>query len=189
MTGEYQEETLGTYEKAKRKYTRRGGRTRGRGRKRGRPPVMPHRRLDSRAALTKESQLGSYTNVVVRVKQDSLATPRSSTGNGWGHVEPRTAYVDEEESSNASQSQSEENNLVSGYEYDDQAPDYSISYGQNRQNGLLDGESDEDDVDEYEEVDAAHIGRAPMDADFEEEELGDVNGDDDDDYSSEYSDE
>ncbi|XP_020268550.1 homeobox-DDT domain protein RLT2 isoform X2 [Asparagus officinalis] len=205
MRAEYKEDILGSYEKTTRKYTRRGGRTRGGwGRKRGRRSVRPRQRSDTRVTMAKETQMGSFTNVGINIKQNSFEeSPRSSAGNEWG-LEERTAYVEEEDNSSGSGS---ENGLVSGDEYDDQAPNYVVGYGQNKPMGLLDDETDEDedDVDGYEvEDDRSRLRQAMMDVDVDdedEEEIGDdirggdgedvggdVNGDEDDYSSSEYSD-
>lgn len=203
---EIKEDIISNYQKTTWKHTR--GRTRGRGRKRGRHTIMTHQRSESRVPVAKESHIGSsFSNIGFTSKQDSFEdSPGSSGGIEWGLQQTRTPYVEDEDNSVASTSD-DENCVASGDEYDDQASDYVDHYGQNQPAGMLDEETEEEDEDEDED-DVAHVGHREMDAhigqremdadvDDEDEEMGDEDGEDiggdgnaeeEDSYSSEYSD-
>ncbi|KAJ6853925.1 homeobox-DDT domain protein RLT2 isoform X2 [Iris pallida] len=193
---EIKEEIISNYQKTTWKHTR--GRTRGRGRKRGRRTIMTHQRSGSRVPVAKESHIGSsFSNIGFTSKQDSFEdSPGSSGGNEWGLQQTRAPCVEDEDNSVASTSD-DENCVASGDEYDDQASDYVNHYGHNQPAGMLDEETEEEDEDED---DVAHVGQREMDADVDdedEEEMGDEDGvdiggdgnaEEEDSYSSEYSD-
>ncbi|CAL9149375.1 unnamed protein product [Musa hybrid cultivar] len=205
---EFRTDSIGSFEKATRKYTRRG-RTRGRGRRRGRRTIRPRQRSDNRVStIDKRSLLGSFITADSSSNQARIEeSPASSGGEEWGLGEDAgKTYVEEDD--NSAGFESDENGRASGDEYDDQAADSARDdYDEGKSTGLIDDETEEEDggdmVDEEGEEDDVggdgHDLDAYMDDDDDDEmrdnpeDVGDAEGNGDEDegvssFSSEYSD-
>ncbi|RZS26699.1 hypothetical protein BHM03_00060077, partial [Ensete ventricosum] len=143
---EFRTDTIGSFEKATRKYTRRG-RTRGRGRRRGRRTIRPRQRSDNRVAtIDKRSLLGSFITANSSSKQARIEeSPASSGEEEWGLAEEAgKTYVEEDD--NSVGFESDENGRASGDEYDDQAADSARDdYDEGKSTGLIDDETEEED--------------------------------------------
>ncbi|XP_009406256.2 homeobox-DDT domain protein RLT2 [Musa acuminata AAA Group] len=197
-----------SFEKATRKYTRRG-RTRGQGHSRGRRTVRPRQRSENRVAtIDKRSLLGSFVTASSSSKQCRIeASPESSDGEQWGIGETEKTYVEDDDSRPCMESG--ENGQASGEDYDDQAVVSSDrdECDADKPQGLVDDETEDDlgdmEGDEEGEADDDYHDGNDLNTymDDEDVEIGDNaddvgdaegNGDEDDDVawsaSSEYSD-
>ncbi|CAL9187124.1 unnamed protein product [Musa hybrid cultivar] len=197
-----------SFEKATRKYTRRG-RTRGQGHSRGRRTVRPRQRSENRlATIDKRSLLGSFVTASSSSKQCRIeASPESSDGEQWGIGETEKTYIEDDDSRPCLESG--ENGQASGEDYDDQAVVSSDrdECDADKPEGLVDDETEDDlgdmEGDEEGEADDDYHDGNDLNTymDDEDVEIGDNaddvgdaegNGDEDDDVawsaSSEYSD-
>ncbi|KAG0458077.1 hypothetical protein HPP92_023234 [Vanilla planifolia] len=199
-------ESMNCFEKATRKYNRRG-RTRGRGRRRGRRSVRPHQRSDQ-PSFPRPTFFGGFGDGNAFNKEESAEeSTRSSGGEEWG-IEARK-YIEEEEEENTggsrsqSQSQSDDNEQASGDEYDDQVPEFAGRYGESKPMGIMNDDSEEEvdgDVEEDDDSDQGLMEDMEVDFDEADDEIGDDDemGDGDEgnvdedeaasSFSSEYSD-
>ncbi|XP_074582815.1 homeobox-DDT domain protein RLT2-like isoform X2 [Curcuma longa] len=195
----------GVFEKATRKFTRRG-RTRGRGgRKRGCQTVRPRQRSDGRVpTIDKRSIFSNLISATSSSKQPIEDSPQSSGGEEWGIAQVRKPYGEDDDISRGSES--DNNGQVSGDDYDDQAADSPGVYDYSKSIGLTEDGSEEDggdmEMDEDVEDDdldgRSHDLDAYMDDDVDDMqdspddvEDGEGNRDEDDgatSYSSQYSD-
>ncbi|XP_074564481.1 homeobox-DDT domain protein RLT2 [Curcuma longa] len=146
-------ENLSIFDKATRKFTRRG-RTRGRGgRRRGRRTIRPRQKSDGRVStINKRSLLGSLITANSNSKQAMIAdSPQSSGGEEWGIAQVRKPYVEDDDISRGSES--DDNGQASGDDYDDQAADSLVEYDYGKSIGLAeDGSEDVGDMDMDEDV-------------------------------------
>ncbi|XP_042468588.1 homeobox-DDT domain protein RLT2-like isoform X1 [Zingiber officinale] len=198
-------ENLSIFDKATRKFTRRG-RTRGRGgRRRGRRTIRPRQISDGRVStINKRSLLGSLITANSNSKQAMIAdSPQSSGGDEWGIAQVRKPYVEDDDISRGSES--DDNGQASGDDYDDQAADSLVEYDYSKSIGLADdGSEDVGDMDMDEDVEEddmdgrSHDLDAYMDDDDDDlqdnpDDVEDGEGNRDEDegatsYSSQYSD-
>ncbi|WOL11018.1 hypothetical protein Cni_G19779 [Canna indica] len=144
---------LGLFEKATKKYTRRGGRTRGRGgRRRGRRTVRPRQRLENRVPrIDKRSLLGSFITPDSSTKQARIELSPESSGEEWGIGEAGKTYAVDDDNSGGFESEENGQASVSGDDYDDQAADSGRDdYDEGKPIGLVDDETEEEDGGEIE---------------------------------------
>ncbi|KAG8069443.1 hypothetical protein GUJ93_ZPchr0005g14930 [Zizania palustris] len=194
-----------SYEKAPRKYARRGGRNRGRGRGRGLRTVRPRQPSDIGArSILKGNLLGSFSMPRIARHTSTVESPQSSGEEEWGLERRPYVKVDEHNSVSQSDESSEEISEPMN-EYDEQLPDYSRdNSGSSPLQMLEDGSDDNDEAEEEGEDDGEdydaehHVDEDDEDADEmgedddedNEDGGGGENADEDEDgtsYSSEYS--
>ncbi|CAL9169362.1 homeobox-DDT domain protein RLT2-like isoform X1 [Musa acuminata AAA Group] len=194
---ELRTENIDSFEKATRKYTRRGrgrgrgcGRGRGRGRRSSRPRQSSENWVDT---VDKGSLLGSFIIANTSTDQARIEVSPESAGEEWAIGETGTAYVEDDASAG---SESEENGQASGEDYDDQVI-YSArdDHAASKPVGLIDDESEGDrERDEEGDEDDVDYDGNDLDDHMDEDEIGDTaerNTDEDDgasSFSSEYSD-